>query len=207
MTNAKCKICRREGLKLSLKGNRCDSSHCAIHRKNYPPGVHGQESSKSALTGYGVQLREKQKVKRIFGLRERQFLQTFRKALTKKGPTGSLMLESLERRLDSIVYRSGFALSRSHARQLVSHGFFLVNDKKVNIPSYQCDPEDVIAFAGRKKSKKSLENIDKRIQQTEIPAWIFVDSKALTIKILRMPQEKEFDQTLNMNLIVEYFSR
>lgn len=202
-----CTNCRREGTKLFLKGERCLTSKCAIIRRNYPPGIHGPKANSKNLSGYGTQLREKQKVKRMFGIREKQFENYYSKASVKKGPTGMLMLQMLELRMDNVIARAGFAPSRTAARQMVSHDFFLVNGKKVNIPSYRLTVSDEISLQERKKGKKMLEDLPKVLERQHAPAWIHVEPKTLTIKILRIPTEEDIDASLNMNLIVEYYSR
>ncbi len=203
-TGAVCKLCRREGLKLFLKGDRCYTDKCAIERRAYPPGQHGQTRSK--FSEYGTQLREKQKVKRIYGLLEKQFRLTFGKAERTKGVTGELLLTRLESRLDTMVYRMGFANSRSEARQLVLHGHFSVNGRTVSVPSYIVKPGEVIEV--REKSKKidriikSLEAVDRR----GLPSWIELDRQGLKATV-KAPERSELTLPISEQLIVELYSK
>lgn len=201
---AKCRLCRREGIKLYLKGERCYSPKCPIERKGaVPPGQHGQRRF-SRASGYSHQLREKQKAKRIYGVLERQFRNYFKKALKVKEATGKFLLQLLESRLDNVVYRLGFVPSRSVARQLVDHGHILVDNKKVTIPSYQVKPEQTITLSTKALKielvKKSLAEKGKKI-----PDWLKV--KAAVGKMVRLPEREEIDLDINENLIVEYYSR
>ncbi len=201
-----CRLCRREGLKLFLKGERCYTEKCAIERRQYAPGQHGQ-ARRSKLSGYGAQLREKQKVKRLYGLLEKQFRNYFKKADRARGITGETLLLMLERRLDNMVYRLGFCASRSQARQLVLHGHFLVNDKKVTIPSYIVKPGDQITV--REKSRQlvpileSLEAVERR----GLPSWLELDKKNFIGVIKTLPAREELTLPMQEQLIVELYSK
>ncbi len=202
---AVCKLCRREGLKLFLKGDRCYTEKCAIERRPYAPGMHGQNRGKTSE--YGAQLREKQKVKRMYGVLESQFRHTFKNAERKKGVTGENLVQLLERRLDNIVYRIGFANSRTEARLFVRHGHFLVNDRKVNIPSYQVREGDVVKV--KEKSSKSS-NILKSVESVErrgVPDWLELDKGHLTAKVKLLPQRSDVTIPIAEQLIVELYSK
>ena len=200
-----CRLCRRENMKLYLKGDRCYSDKCAFERRGYPPGQHGQGRAK--FSSYGVQLREKQKVKRMYGLLEKQFRNFFAKAERKKGITGTNLLIFLERRLDNMIYRLGFANSRNEARQLVLHGHFSVNGHKVNIPSYLVDVGDVIEL--REKSRKvakigeSLEAVARR----SVPAWLELDKENYRGRIVALPSREDLTMPIREQLIVELYSK
>lgn len=204
-TDAVCKLCRREGMKLFLKGDRCYTDKCAIERRAYPPGQHGQARSK--FSEYGNQLREKQKVKRIYGLLERQFRLTFKEAERQKGVTGELLLTRLESRLDTLVYRIGLASSRSEARQLVRHRHFLVNGRTVTVPSVVLKPGDVIEV--REKSRKigaiarAMEAVDRR----GVPGWIDMDKQAMKATLKAKPERAELTMPITEQLIVELYSK
>ncbi|HKX11871.1 MAG TPA: 30S ribosomal protein S4 [bacterium] len=200
-----CRLCRREGLKLFLKGDRCYTDKCAIERRAYPPGQHGQGRTK--FSEYGTQLREKQKVKRIYGLLEKQFRLTFGEAERQKGVTGETLLNRLESRLDTIVYRAGFANSRNEARQLVLHGHFSVNGHKVNTPSYILRSGDAVTL--REKSKKidrivkALEAVDRR----GVPSWLELDKNAMKASLKATPVRAEMTLPITEQLIVELYSK
>lgn len=200
-----CRLCRRENMKLYLKGDRCYSDKCAFERRGYPPGQHGQGRAK--FSSYGVQLREKQKVKRMYGLLEKQFRNFFAKAERKKGITGTNLLIFLERRLDNMIYRLGFANSRNEARQLVLHGHFSVKGHKVNIPSYLVDVGDVIEL--REKSRKvakigeSLEAVARR----GVPAWLELDKENYRGRIVALPSREDLTMPIREQLIVELYSK
>ncbi len=204
-TKSVCRLCRRENLKLFLKGERCYTEKCAIERRNYPPGQHGQNRRK--FSDYGSQLREKQKVKRLYGILENQFRNTFKEADRRKGITGEILLFLLERRLDNAVYRLGFANSRNEARQLVKHSHFLVNQTKVNIPSYLVKPGDIIQL--REKSKKvvrileSLEGVARR----GVPQWLELDKEQLKGSIKALPTREDITIPIQEKLIVELYSK
>lgn len=200
-----CRLCRRENLKLFLKGERCYSDKCAIERRNYPPGQHGQRRPK--FTEFSIQLREKQKVKRMYGLLEKQFRGTFDLAAKAKGITGESLLVLLERRLDNVTYRLGFASSRADARMLITHKHLLVNGKRMNIPSYFVRAGDVISV--REKSRKIGRIISAMdgAQRRGVPEWAEVDREAYTGKINVLPTRSEITATINEKLIVELYSK
>ena len=203
--DAKCRQCRREGEKLFLKAEKCFTDKCAIERRDYPPGQHGQKNSR--LSGYGVQLREKQKVRRIFGLLERQFRRTYQEASRSRAVTGEALLQLLEGRLDSVAYRMGFGGSRTEARQIVRHNGILVNGKRVNIPSFQCRPGDVIEVAQAAKEQLRIKAAAEAAESRGFPEWIEVDSKALKGTYKARPQRSELPSTINESLIVELYSK
>jgi len=200
-----CRICRREGMKLYLKGTRCETDKCAFERRGYAPGQHGQKRRKD--TEYGLQLREKQKVKRIYGLFEKQFRRYFVIASRKKGVTGETLLQLLEQRLDNIIYKMGFAESRTQARQVVRHGQVLVNGKKVDIPSYSLKAGDKVSIREQYKDnvmlKKSLEQLQKR----GVPAWMEVDTETLSGVFKKVPTKEEIALPVQEQLIVELYSK
>lgn len=204
--DAKCKLCRRQGEKLFLRGERCNSAKCAIIRRNYPPGAHGQKRARR-LTGYGIQLREKQKAKRLYGVMETQFRNYFEKSKKVKGDTSENLVKNLETRLDNVIYRLGFARSRAMARQMVSHGLFLINDKKVNIPSYSVVPNDIIKIKSNKESKKIFDNLKDRLKKHDTPSWLLMDASKLEGKVLSLPAGDELKQIFDPKLIVEFYSR
>jgi len=203
--DAKCRQCRREGEKLFLKGEKCFTDKCAIERRNYPPGQHGQKSGR--LSGYGVQLREKQKVRRIYGLLERQFRKVYHAAEQAKGITGETLLQLLERRLDTVAYRMGFGSSRTEARQVVRHNGILVNGKRVSIPSFQCRPGDVIEVAQKAKDQLRIKGAAEAAEGRGFPEWLEVDPKALKGKFKNRPQRSELPSTINESLVVELYSK
>lgn len=201
-----CRLCRREGMKLFLKGERCFTDKCAIERRNFPPGQHGKER-RPRLLGYGLQLREKQKLRRVYGILEAQFRRYFEKAAVRQGITGELLLQFLERRLDNVVYRMGLATSRTQARQLVRHDHFQVNDRKVNIPSYLVKPGDVIEVRpGSREVSTLLANRQATAHQAT-PNWIEVDRQNLCARILSNPQRQEITIPIQEQLIVELYSK
>ncbi len=209
-TGPVCKLCRREGEKLYLKGSRCLSAKCAIDRRSYPPGQHGKEKAlrRGRASDFSQQLREKQKARRIYGVLERQFRRYYRDALRRPGLTGTNLLIMLETRLDNVIYRMGFADSRAQARQLVSHGHFLVNGRRTDIPSYLLRPGDKIEVreGSRKRSYfKDLREImaDRR----NIPDWVSRDANALRGEIVRLPERSEIPEQIEEQLIVEYYNR
>jgi small subunit ribosomal protein S4 len=203
--DAKCRQCRREGEKLFLKGEKCFTDKCAIERRNYPPGQHGQKSGR--LSGYGVQLREKQKVRRIYGLLERQFRKVYHAAEQAKGITGESLLQLLESRLDTVAYRMGFGSSRTEARQVVRHNGILVNGKRVSIPSFQCRPGDVIEVAQKAKDQLRIKGAAEAAEGRGFPEWLEVDPKALKGKFKNRPQRSELPSTINESLVVELYSK
>ena len=200
-----CRICRREGQKLFLKGSRCYTDKCSVTRRNYAPGDHGQRNKK--LSEYGTQLREKQKTKAFYGVGEKQFRKYFEMAENKKGITGEILLQILESRIDNVVYRAGFGASRAQARQLVNHGHFEVNGKKVDIASYLVKPGDVIALREIKKDNKIIkENVEINASKP-VPEWIEKDNEKVQAKILRLANREDVDIPVEEHLIVELYSK
>ena len=202
-TDANCKLCRREGQKLFLKGERCYSTKCALERRNYAPGQHGQGRKKQSE--YGLQLREKQKAKRFYGVPETQFRNLFDKAVKKKGQTGENLMIALETRLDNVVFRLGFAASRKEARQLVTHGHFTVNGKKANIPSMEVKAGDVIKVKEKSQSSPKFKEI--REMSITVPSWMTVDVDKLEGKVVAMPRREDIDTPIAEHLIVELYSK
>jgi len=202
-TDPSCRLCRREGQKLFLKGERCYSTKCSMEKRSFPPGQHGQGRKK--VSEYGLQLREKQKAKRFYGLQEAQFRNTFDKASRKTGITGENLLIMLETRLDNVVFRLGFASSRKEARQLVTHGHFQVNGKKVDIPSYAVSVGDVIKI--KEKSTNSPKFKEIKEMSITVPAWVSVDVEKLEGKIIAMPVRDDIDTPIAEHLIVELYSK
>ncbi len=203
--DALCRLCRRESEKLFLKGDRCYTDKCAVERRKYPPGQHGQRRKK--LSDYAMQLREKQKAKEIYGVLEKQFKRTFTQAERKQGVTGSNLLRLLELRMDNVVYRLGFASNRRQARQFVLHGHFTVNDKPVTIPSYLLRPGDIV---GPKESSKKLALIEENIAKMEhrgLPSWVEIDTNTLKGKVLQAPDRDEITLPVQEQLIVELYSK
>ena len=202
-TDANCRLCRREGQKLFLKGERCYSPKCAIEKRNYAPGQHGQSRKKNSE--YGLQLREKQKTKRFYGLQETQFRNLFDKAERKSGMTGENLLILLETRLDNVIFRLGFASSRKEARQLVIHGHFLVNGKKVDIPSYEVKAGDEIKV--KEKSSSSPKFKEVKEMSISVPSWMSVDVEKLEGKVVLLPTRADIDTPVAEHLIVELYSK
>jgi len=200
-----CRLCRRENLKLYLKGERCYSDKCAFERRSYPPGQHGQGRAK--FSSYGLQLREKQKVKRMYGLLERQFRNFFERAERQKGITGTNLLLLLERRLDNMVYRLGFANSRSEARQLVLHNHFMVNGKKVNIPSYLVKVGDVIELKEKSRKVAKIGESLKAVARRGVPSWLELEKDNYRGRVLALPAREDLTMPIKEQLIVELFSK
>ena len=204
-TGADCKRCRREGCKLFLKGDRCVTGKCAIDRRPTAPGQHGEGDKRRKPTGYQLQLREKQKVKRMYGILEKQFRAYYEKARKMEGATGSVMLTLIERRLDNVVYRMGIGLSRKQARQIVNHGLITVNGKRVNIPSYIVKVGDVIAIKENKQNNEQFK--DLKGSKIVMPKWVEFDTNTLSGKILALPSREDIDADIKEQLIVEVYSR
>ncbi len=204
-TDAKCRLCRREGMKLYLKGDRCYTDKCAIARRAYAPGQHGQGRKK--MSEYGIQLREKQKVRRIYGILEKQFRDYFAEAERRKGVTGENLLRLLELRLDNVVYRMGFGESRAEARQLVRHGHFTVNGKKVDIPSYQTGLNDLIAVKAASKSTEKFKELAENSASKTAPQWLSVNAEMMEARIVALPVREDIDLPIEEHLIVELYSR
>jgi len=204
-TGPSCRLCRREGIKLYLKGERCYTPKCAIERRGYAPGQHGQMKKK--LSEYGIQLREKQKAKRIYGILENQFKIYFERATKQKGVTGENLLRLLELRLDNVVYRLGFAKSRAQARQIVRHGHIEVNGKKVTIPSYQVKAKDVIAVREKSRELEFFKEMAELGRTRIVPEWLSVNYDTLTGEVLRVPNREDIDVPVQEHLIVELYSK
>jgi len=204
--DAKCRQCRREGEKLFLKGEKCFTDKCAVERRAYPPGQHGQKKN-SRQSEYGGQLREKQKVRRIYGMMEGQFRLTFKRADQERGITGENLLQMLESRLDNVTYRMGFGASRSEARQIVRHNSILVNGKRVNIPSYQVSPGDVVEISEKAKAHLRVKAALLAAEQRGFPEWLEMDTKAMKGTFKAQPQRSELPATINEHLIVELYSK
>lgn len=203
-----CRLCRSEGEKLFLKGDRCFSPKCAIERRSYPPGVHGRQNQfKRKESDYANQLREKQKVRRLYGIFERQFRRYFRQAQRQKGLTGVNLLLLLESRLDNVIYRLGLASSRAQARQLISHGHFEVNGRKTNVSSFVVSEGDTISV--RESSRKTIyfKEMAKGLDEGRVPGWLRLNAKDLSGTVVSAPTREDVDVTLNEQLIVEFYSR
>ena len=204
-TDEQCRICRREGQKLFLKGSRCYSDKCSISRRNYAPGQHGQKRAK--LSEYGTQLREKQKTKSYYGVGEKQFRGYFEMASNKKGITGENLLQILESRLDNVVYRLGFGASRAQARQLVNHGQFAVNGQRVDIPSYLVKAGDVITVRENKKENGAIKANIEANSARPVPAWLELNNETLSGKVVRLASREDIDLPVEEHLIVELYSK
>ncbi|MBF0541514.1 MAG: 30S ribosomal protein S4 [Nitrospirae bacterium] len=203
--DALCKLCRREGEKLFLKGDRCQTDKCAVERRKYAPGQHGQRRAK--ISDYAIQLREKQKVKRIYGLLESQFRKYYKEAEQKRGVTGEKLLQFLELRLDNMVYRMGFASNRNQARQMIGHGFFVVNSRKHSIPSSRLKVGDVVELVEDKKKLSFIQENLSRVTHKGILAWIELDSAAFKGKLLHVPKRDEIPLAAKEQLIIELYSK
>jgi small subunit ribosomal protein S4 len=203
-----CRLCRREGMKLFLKGDRCFTEKCAIEKRNYAPGQHGKGGRiKAKIQGYGLQLREKQKVKRLYGMMEEQFALTFKRASQEKGVVGETLLSKLERRLDNVVYRLGFGSSRAQARQLVRHGHVRVNEKKLNVPSFQVKAGDVIGLAPRATKNALVAASVESVKGRGVPKWLELDAASLKGKVLSNPARDDVNFPIQEQLIVELYSK
>lgn len=203
-----CKLCRREGEKLFLKGDRCFSPKCSFERRSYPPGLHGRQAQfRRKESDYRMQLRAKQKARRVYGIFERQFRRYFHQAQHQKGLTGQNLLIILETRLDNVIYRLGLAASRAQSRQLISHGHFDINGRKTNIPSFLVSPGDTIVVRDISKKKSFFKDLAKNIDEGRVPEWLELDAKNLTGQVLSMPTHDQIDATLDEQLIVEFYSR
>ena len=202
-----CRLCRREGMKLFLKGERCYTEKCAIEKRNVPPGQHGPSRRRAKVAGYGIQLREKQKVKRTYGVLENQFRRYFEAADRQKGVTGELLLQSLERRLDNVIYRVGFSTSRAQARQLVRHGHFLVNGKKVDIPSYAVRQGDMIAVRQGSVENASIKHAMEEVKGRGVPEWLTMEASGSSARISSLPTRQQINLPVQEQLIVELYSK
>jgi len=201
-----CRLCRREGMKLFLKGERCYTDKCAIEKRNVPPGQHGR-ARRAKMVGYGIQLREKQKVKRTYGVLENQFRRYFESADRQKGITGELLLQMLERRLDNVIYRLGFATSRPQARQLVRHGHFTVNGRKVDIPSYSVRLGDVVGVRQGSGENPAIQHAMEEVKGRGIPEWLLLDPAALSGRVSSLPTREQINLPAQEQLIVELYSK
>lgn len=206
--DSKCKQCRRIGEKLFLKGERCSSAKCAMVKRNYPPGFHGPKGRKRT-TDYGLQLAEKQKAKKLYGLSEDQFKISFNKIQTKGGNVGDNFLSYLEMRLDNVIYRAGLAPSRAQARQLVNHGHFKVNDKKVSIPSYQVKIGHVISIRKSSKDNKYFRDLPEKLKSfaSDQKSWLSTDVKELSVKVLHDPKQVDLPSNIKTFMIIEFYSK
>lgn len=202
----KCAQCRREGKKLFLKGEKCNSSKCPIIKRNYPPGAQGSKGH-PRLTPYGIQLREKQQAKRMYRLLEKQFKNYYEKAVKGEGETGDNLIRFLELRLDNVVYRLGIVNSRNLARQLVNHAHFTVNGKKVNIPSYQVKKDDIIKLKEKSLKKPIIKEMVDKIKGEDVPFWLSWDAKELSAKVVGDPVDDNLRKIINTKVIVEFYSR
>ncbi len=204
-TDAKCRLCRREGGKLFLKGEKCFADKCPVEKRTYPPGHHARRRTR--ISDYGRQLREKQKLRRMYGMLERQFANYYVEADRRRGSTGDNLLKLLESRLENVVYRMGFSVSRSEARQLVSHNSVLVNNKRVNIPSYQLQPSDTIEIAPRARNQLRIKAAMEANEQRGFPEWLDVDAKALRGVFKAPPDRTELPSEINESLVVALYSK
>ena len=206
--DADCRLCRREGIKLFLKGARCNTEKCAIAKRGYAPGQHGAGSKRGAkLSNYGLQLREKQKVKRIYGVLEKQFRRYFETASRTKGVTGKILIQLLERRLDNTIFQSGFAVSRDQARQMVTHGWAYVNQKRVNVPSYMLKAGDAIELKAKASGVEALRQNIKLTAERSNPGWLEVDKDKFASKVARLPDKEDIRIPIQEQLIVELYSK
>jgi len=204
-TEALCRVCRRAGEKLFLKGDRCYTEKCGIERRKYPPGQHGQRRIK--LSDYGIQLREKQNVKAMYGVLERQFRRYFEEAERRKGATGEVLLQLLERRLDNAVFRLGFALNRGQARQLITHGHFMVNGRPVDVPSYSLRAGDTVEVKESSRALPSIADSLEKAMHRGIPVWLELDREQMRGKLLHLPTREEIPMPVQEQLVVELYSR
>lgn len=204
-TGALCRLCRRAGEKLFLKGNRCYTEKCAIERRKYPPGQHGQRRGK--LSDYGIQLMEKQKVRRVYGLAERQFRRYFHNAVKRKGVTGEVLLQSLECRLDNVAHKMGFADNRRQARQFVCHGHFLVNGRPVNIPSYIVKTGDTIELKETSRGIASIQESLAKVEHRGLPVWIELDAARFVGRVQHIPAREEIPLQVQEQMVVEFYSK
>ncbi len=204
-----CRLCRREGEKLFLKGQRCFTPKCAFERRGFPPGDHGRDAQfrRRRLSDYNRQLREKQKTRRIYGVTERQFRRFYAAALKKRGLTGENLLQTLERRLDNTVYRLGFAANRAEARLLVTHGHFNVNGRRTDVPSMLVRPGDVISVRPGSRTRPYFKSLPEVAESRTVPRWLERDLKGLSGKVLSLPERRDLDASLNEQLIIEFYSR
>ncbi len=206
-TGAVCRLCRREGEKLFLKGNKCTSVKCTLAKRSFPPGQHGQTQTRRKSSNYGLQLREKQKVKRSYGIMEKQFRRYFAIASKSKGVTGKVLLQLLERRLDNVILRLGLGVSRAQARQVVRHNFVYVNSKRVNIPSFLISKDDIVEIKAKEKAQVKLRDNLELSKERTVPSWLEFDIKDMKAKVLRLPEKDDIQQQIQEQLIVELYSK
>lgn len=206
-TDSVCRLCRREGMKLFLKGERCLSDKCSFDKRSYAPGQHGEARGRRKQTEYGLQLREKQKVKRIYGVMEKQFRNYYKRAARQRGVTGENLLSLLERRLDNVVYRLGFANSRNQARQLLRHNHFIVNGGKVNIPSYLVKQGDEVIVKEKSQRLDAIRSALERVEARGMPSWLEVDQAGMRGVILGLPSREDITQEIHEQLIIELYSK
>lgn len=206
-TGPTCRLCRREGVRLYLKGERCSSAKCAIEKRPYPPGDTSQRRFRRRVSDYGIQLREKQKVRRIYGVLERQFRRYFAEAARRSGVTGEVLLQLLEMRLDNVVWRLGLASSRAQARILICHGHFAVNGRRVSIPSYQVRPGDVVGVGESSRNLPPITAAAASAGGRRLPSWLQVEGDAMTAKVVSVPTRAEIDTQVQEGMVVEYYSR
>jgi small subunit ribosomal protein S4 len=205
-SEAVCRLCRREGMKLFLKGERCYTEKCAIEKRNFAPGQHGK-MRKAKLLGYGLQLREKQKVKRTYGVLENQFRRYFEQAERQRGITGEVLLQLLERRLDNVVYRIGFATSRAQARELVRHGHFVVNGKKVNVPSFLVRKDETVGVKAGSQKNVTIQHAMEEVKGRGIPEWLLLDPETFAARVVSLPTREQINLPVQEQLIVELYSK
>ena len=205
-TGPVCKLCRREGTKLFLKGERCLTPKCSVERRTYAPGMHGQRRARKQ-SEFGLQLREKQKARRIYGVLERQFRKHYTEAERRGGATGANLLQLLETRLDNVVYRMGFADSRPQARQIVRHGHFTVNGRRTDIPSFIVKPGDVIAVREGSRKREYFLTVGQLLNRRNVPSWLTLDAANLSGRVISLPEADQVDSKINAQLIVEFYSR
>lgn len=206
-TESQCRLCRREGEKLYLKGDRCYSDKCSFTKRSYAPGQHGAAAARKKRTEYGLQLREKEKVRRIYGVLEKQFRIYYKEAVRQGGVTGENLLVLLESRLDNTIYRAGLANSRNEARQLILHGHFTVNGRKVNIPSFLVKKGDIIAVAAKSKKSPKMQAIAELAAVKSVPQWLSLDKEGLAVTVADKPKREDIDIPIEEHLIVEGYSR
>ncbi len=205
-SDAVCRLCRREGMKLFLKGERCYGEKCAIEKRNFPPGQHGKRRAAKML-GYGVQLREKQRVKRIYGVLEDQFRLYFEAAERQRGITGTVLLQLLERRLDNVVYRLGFSTSRAQGRELVRHGHFIVNGRKVDIPSFLIRAGDTVSVRAASQKNPTIQHGLEEVKGRGVPEWLQVDPEKMAGRVVSLPTREQINRPVQEQLIVELYSK
>jgi small subunit ribosomal protein S4 len=204
-TDSICRLCRRELEKLFLKGTKCYTEKCPLAKRAYAPGQHGQNKPK--LSNYGIQMRQKQKVKRMYGILERQFRRYFDIASKSKGVTGKVLLQLLERRLDNVIFRMGLAVSRAQGRQIVRHNFVFVNSRRVNIPSFLVKKDDIIQVKAKEKASNKIKEILELTKERTVPKWLEFNPKELKAKVLRLPEKEDIPSTIQEQLIVELYSK